>query len=189
MFEIRTKICYQKIIHCTLCTQYFNKAMKKTLLTLITLITIVTSLLAHDFYVSVTEVDFKNNSLQITMKVFINDLEEALKLQGKPKLNLGEPNENELSKEYIKQYLLPRFYLKVNDKLKPYKYVGQEVEDDAVWIYLEFSGIENIKSLEIMNSIITEKYDSQTNLIHTNINGVNKSLILNKMRTSDKLDY
>lgn len=163
-------------------------SMKRTVV-IILLLFMVGLIQSHPFYVSVTEIDLKENSLQVSMKIFIDDLESTLEKQGKPKLNLGEENENEYSQEYIKQYLLPRFYVKVNDELASYKYVGQEVEEDAIWIYLEIKNVTKVKSLEVMNSIITEKYEGQSNLVHTNINGEKKSMVLNKMKHTDKLEF
>jgi len=144
---------------------------------------------AHPFYVSVTQIDFKNKVLQITMKIFVKDLEETLENEGKPKLNLGEKNEANNSQKYLLDYLESHFEIYVNDKRIQYKYLGKEVEEDAIWIYLESENIEQVDELEIMNTTIIEKYEQQTNLIHTNINGQEKSLILNKSKISDKLTF
>lgn len=165
--------------------------MKKRLLLLCTLYFVIFNLQAHPFYVSVTQIDYKENSLQITLKVFIEDLEMALQNSGQPKLFLGEEKENKNSNQIILNYLNDKFSIKVNKgDPEPYIFIGKETEDDAVWIYLEVKRkVKRVSSLEVKNSIITEKYESQTNLVHTNINGAKKSLILNKMLPSDIIEY
>lgn len=144
---------------------------------------------AHPFYVSVTQIDYKEKTLQITLKIFIEDLEKALNTAGKPSLNLGEKSEIKESEQYIQEYLKGKFRVTINNTPQMYSYVGKEEENDAVWVYLEISTIENVNSLEVYNSIITEQYSEQTNLVHTNIDGTKKSLILNKNKPVDKLTY
>ena len=165
--------------------------MKKSLLLLCTLYFVLNTTNAHPFYVSVTQIDYKENAIQITLKIFVEDLEKTLTDGGKPKLYLGEKNENINSTQIIQNYLSDKFSISINDgNAEPYIFIGKEVEDDAVWIYLEVKRkVKNLKSLEVKNTVITEKYESQTNLVHTNINDQKKSLILNKMKPSDKLTY
>jgi len=71
---------------------------------------------AHPFYVSVTQIDYKSNSLQITLKVFIEDLEAALIDQNQPKPNLVEQYENPNSTQIIQNYLDDKFWIKINNK-------------------------------------------------------------------------
>ena len=189
MFEIRTFICQKYLI---LRTLYFKfRKMKKSLLLFCIVYFILNTTNAHPFYVSVTQIDYKEESLQITLKIFVEDLEKTLIDEGKPKLYIGEKNENTNSTQIIQNYLSDKFSISINDgNLEPYIFIGKEVEDDAVWIYLEVKRkVKNVKSLDIKNTIITEKHESQTNLIHTNISGQKKSLILNKMKPRDKLTY
>lgn len=163
--------------------------MKKRLIMIMTLLSVVVYADKHPFYVSVTQIDYKEKSLQITLKIFVEDLESALIDQGKPKLNLGEKMEASNSEKIIKGYLNSSFSIKINDIKKEINYVGKEVEDDVIWIYLEIKDIRQINSIEVFNSIITEKYEGQTNLVHTTINGEKKSLILNKRNPMDKISY
>jgi len=163
--------------------------MKKITSVFLLFITCFQFSIGHPFYVSVTQIDFKNKTLQITLKVFVEDLEETLQSEGQPKLNLGEKNEINNSQKYLLTYLKNHFEIYVNNEKRKYEYVGKEVEDDAVWIYLEIKEVKEISELGVMNSIIIDKYEGQTNLIHTNIDGQKKSLILNKARVSDKLTF
>lgn len=165
--------------------------MKKILLLLCTLYLLLSTVKAHPFYVSVTQIDYKEKSIQITLKVFIDDLEAALTKKGNPKLNIGEKNEIANSNQLIQNYLNDKFSIKINNgETEPYIFIGKESEDDAIWIYLEVKRkVEKVSSLEVKNTIITEKFEGQTNLIHTNISGEKKSLILNKIQPSDILIY
>ena len=163
--------------------------MKRKLIILTLFIAIISYTIAHPFYVSVTQIDHKEQALQITLKVFVEDLETVLKEAGNPALNLGEPMEHAQAEKFIEAYLNQKFHVKVNGSQLPYQFVGKEVEDDAVWIYLEITNVDQVKELEVYNTIITEKYEGQTNLVHTFINKEKKSLILNKHTPSDKLLY
>lgn len=168
----------------------FLKLMKKALLIIfISFFTLLDSLSAHPFYVSVTQIDYKENALQITIKIFIDDLEDAIVNSSNEKLNLGTKKENEYTNNILMQYLKYRFSIKVNHNLTTYTFIGKEIENDVIWIYLEVNNLTKINHLEIENTIITELHKSQTNLIHSDINNIKKSLILNALKPADTLLY
>ena len=145
---------------------------------------------AHPFYVSVTEIDFKDKRYQISMKVFIDDLEAQLQTSGIEKLNLGEENEHSNADFFIKNYIKNHFFIKTNGSSTPYSFLGKEIESDAVWVYFESEKVDNdIKTIEVKNTLLTDYKEEQTNLIHTNINGEKKSLILSKKLSKDSLHF
>ena len=79
--------------------------LKKALLIL--LIPLFAFTTAHKFYVSVTNVGYseKNDALQITSRVFIDDLDQLLKERYDIDAKLSTDAESELSDEYLEKYL------------------------------------------------------------------------------------
>jgi len=145
--------------------------------------------LAHPFYVSVTQIDFKENTLQITLKIFSDDLEDALSKKGTAKLFIGEKNEHPETEKLIKNYLKEQFKLQINNKDAEWQWIGKETEEDATWCYLEVRNIKKIKTLEVTNTILFELFDSQTNLINTSINNKKKSVILSKRTPTEIIEF
>ena len=136
-------------------------------------------LLLHPYHVSVTEVRFDEEvqSVQITERIFIDDLEEALrKANNDGKFVLMD--DSLISHQYLKTYFEQNFVTTVNGKTISYDYLGAEVEDDVIWCYIEITGVESLQSIKLTNSIMTEVFDDQKNLVHFKIGGEKKSFIL-----------
>jgi hypothetical protein len=131
----------------------------------------------HDFHSSVMQIDHneKNKSLEITVRLFTDDLCTALENNGASKMELGTEAEPPAANEYIEGYLRQHISLSVNGKPVEYKYLGKEAQLDATWCYLEVEKVGNVKKLEVENSIMLAEFEDQTNLVNLNIKGRKKS--------------
>ncbi|MGV3586291.1 MAG: DUF6702 family protein [Adhaeribacter sp.] len=131
----------------------------------------------HPFYVSVTEVNHnqKTKSLEISTKIFFNDLEVALEKQSKTQLDILKPTDKNRVDQVLNQYLTKHLQLQVNGKPVNLKYLGFEIEQDAAWCYLEVPQVSRIKQIQIENSVLFAEHDSQTNMVHITVNGNRKS--------------
>ncbi|HYQ57816.1 MAG TPA: DUF6702 family protein [Draconibacterium sp.] len=167
------------------------KIIKKVILPLVFLFFGVFSLQAHPFYVSICQVDFnpEHQSLEISVKIFADDLLAALAEEGKEKLFLGEPKENEHADEYIFSYLQRELTFKVNDKTVHPNFVGKEMEKDVIWTYLEISDVAALHKINVFCSMLTEVFNDQQNIIQVNKNGEIKNLLLSKKQTSGELMF
>jgi len=146
---------------------------------------------SHDFFVSITEIDHSatENTLQITVKLFTDDLEKALEAQGTEKLYLGTDKEAEKANQYIEKYLHQKLLLNVNDSLVDFNYLGKEFDLEATWCYAEVENIPKVHTLEVTNKIFLDSFEGQTNIVHTHIHNKKKSLLLSEGNITDKLVY
>jgi len=166
--------------------------MKKTVrifLFLAILIT-MTSMTVHKFYVSVNQIDFvpKKKALEITSRIFIDDIDLALEKKYGKKYHLGTPKETSESVDFLKKYLKEKFAIKVNGQPKEIIFLGKEVEDNVLICYLTIKNVEKVTSLEIKDTILMELYDQQ-HIFHTNILGDKKSILLTSGETVGLLKY
>ena len=148
----------------------------------------------HAFHISKCQIDYndKEQALQITMHLFIDDLEEALKKQGVDKLFIGTERESKNADKHLFDYIQNCFKLQVNDKAQDYVFIGKEPSEDlqAIWCYLEITGIEKVKSIFVENTIITEIYEDQKNIIHIMMPDKKQGyFILEKGKSSDKVNF
>lgn len=140
----------------------------------------------HAIHISKTEINFdqKNKSIQITMHIFIDDLEKAMETSGSPKIYLGTKKESTNSDAEIEKYLAKRFAMNTEKgKLKP-TWVGKEISQDflAVWCYLEVESVTQIGELTITNDVLLDIYDDQSNIVETrNNNKPNSAKIIDKL--------
>ena len=139
----------------------------KTLLVALSLLLSGTSL--HEFHVSKCQIEYvgAEQSLQMSMHIFIDDLEEALRQRGKDQLYICTEKEAAEAETYLIDYLKNRILIKANGQKVDFNFVGKEISDDlaAVWCYLEVKGIEQLTELEVGNKLLQEVFDDQKNLI------------------------
>lgn len=145
----------------------------------------------HDFHTSVMQIDHneKNKSLEITVRLFTDDLCLALENAGAPKMELGTQSEPPSANEHIESYLQKHLTLTVNGKPVEYNYLGKEAQLDATWCYLEVEKVGNVKMLTVDNSIMLSEFDDQTNLVNLNIKDRKKSGVGRKGSTKLKFDF
>jgi len=137
-------------------------------------------LIMHPFHVSVCEIDYnlKQNTLEITHKFFLDDIETALNNRYNKGLDLlGNPDQHQID-ELMKSYLKDNFKLTGNGELITLNYLGSEIEDDAIRCYMEAYNISSISTLQVMNSSLVETFDDQQNMIHFYYTEDTKSLLL-----------
>jgi hypothetical protein len=63
------------------------------------------------------------------------------------------------------------------------------VEDDALLCFIQVRAVKKWKTIEVLNSIITETYDDQSNLVHVTVGEKVRSLRLMKNNPSGKLVF
>lgn len=125
--------------------------------------------------------------IQITTRIFIDDLNEALEKKYKQKVYIATEKESQQDVDLMKKYFAEKFQIKVNGKLKLMNFVSKEVEENVVICYLSIKEISKIKTLEVENSIITEVHSDQQNIIQAKFNGEKLSLLLTSENTKGML--
>ncbi len=131
----------------------------------------------HAIHLSITEMDFKvkgeKTEVQISHKIFVDDLERALRknyseIFKDSKPNISTKTQHKETEKYIYEYLKKVIELKIDSKKEEINYIGLEFEGDVVWIY---GTIEKTKSIEkesvfIKNMILIDLYDDQRNMLY-----------------------
>lgn len=135
----------------------------------------------HPLHVSVTEikVDSKDKELEITARFFIDDLEEAIRQERKQaSLDVLNPGEGLTTDLLVSSYLAKHLYIKVDGKVVLIKYLGYEIDGDALIVYAYSPNVKKLKSIVVYHSTITELYDDQSNLVHVTLGEKTRSLRL-----------
>ena len=124
----------------------------------------------HDIHLSMCELRFNEQSstFEVAIKIFIDDLEMALKNHGVTNLHIGASNESEVAEEHIASYLHQQFTIDVNgQRIKPV-FVGKEVTDDmlAVWCYLEYkTDASRASKCTFTNRVLLDVHADQRNIM------------------------
>ena len=146
----------------------------------------------HPMHVSVTEIEFdeKDKELEITSRIFIDDLEKSLQNSLKqPELDLLEPKNGLTIDQMAEKYLTDHIKLSLDTKAQKITYLGHERDGEALVFYSVVSKIKKWKTITILNDVITETHDDQSNLVHVTARETVKSLRLTRDKPSDKLIF
>jgi hypothetical protein len=145
----------------------------------------------HPIFVSVTEIEHnaKESRLEISCRIFTNDLENLLRNQNKMKLDLLHPSDKTLMNQLIKNYLSVHLKVWVNEKPVPIEYLGYEQDEEAVRVYLIGDDVKQVKSMKVEDTILYEYKSEQISLIHVTVNGERKSTKLNNPERSAIFNY
>ena len=140
----------------------------------------LSSMNVHKFYVAIHQINHvkEKKMLQITSRIFIDDINEALEKKYKQKCYLASEKETSDHIELFKKYISEKFIIKVNGQTKSIEFLSKETEDNVIICYLRIKDIVKISSLEVENSMIMENHAEQQNIIQTNFNGNKRNLLL-----------
>jgi len=146
---------------------------------------------SHKYYLSLTKIDYikESKSVQITARIFIDDLETALNKKYTKSFELATKEELKDVDSYISNYISSLFKVTINDKIIAFNYLGKKYETDVIYIFAEIEGVDEINSIAIQNRILVDEFNEQQNIIKLNINEKKKSFILTKESDKDLLKF
>jgi hypothetical protein len=136
----------------------------------------------HPFYVSVTEINHnrETKSLEITCKVFADDMEDILKKSYKTTVDLSAPGQQAQNNRLVSDYVTRHLDLAIDGKPAKLSFVGFEKDSESAYCYFEVPNVPTLKTLKVSNSILQDLNTEQINIMHVTVNGNRKSY---------KLDY
>jgi hypothetical protein len=167
--------------------------MKKQILYPLVVLLFLTSsaFTLHKFYMAVYQINYapEKKMLQITSRIFIDDLNKTLEKKYNKKFHFGNENDSAEELSLAKEYLVQHFSIKVNNQSKPMNFLSKEVDDDVLVCYWNIKGISKINSLEIYNTVLTDWFPDQKNLVHVAALGVKNSFLFTYYKSTEVLKY
>ena len=142
----------------------------------------------HPIHLSVTEINYseKDKALQITSRLFIDDLELSIRAQRKePELDIMEPKNGLTTQQLVINYLTEHFKVKLDGKLCKLAFLGVEKEDLSLICYIEIANVKKIKTLEVFHDSIMATHEDQSNLVHVTFKSPVKSARLTYNQPSE----
>ncbi len=141
-------------------------------------------LFAHPFYISLTEIrqNPQSGRLEMAQKVFWDDLEIELNEYTGQTVDILETKDEEGLNQIFADYLIKKTTLSVQENEVELNYLGYEIEEDAIWFYIESEPIDEITELYVDCRILLESFDGQQNIVHVYFPGYStpKSLLLSE---------
>ncbi len=187
---MESKLSMARILHNSIMLLLQTKVFRYSFLFIILPLFAFTAM--HKFYVSVTNINYseKDNSLQITSRIFIDDLEKVLDERYDIQANLSTEKESEEANFYIEKYIRSKLVFSTDGKNRNFVFLGKKYDNDLIICYLEIEGIDlpALKNIEIENDMLTDMFEEQQNIVHFRINGKKKSFVLFKENNKGMLN-
>ena len=141
---------------------------------------LISSSAKHEYYVSVTEIQYvkEEKSLQIVSQIFITDFEKLLRERYDENITLAPDNDVKSIEKYMQRYIADKLKIKVNAEAVNFKFIGKEYKDDITYCYLEIESISDIKSLEVTNTVLFDILPEQQNIVRLKLLNKNRSFLL-----------
>ena len=152
------------------------------------------TIVLHDFHITHTTLHYNSNleSIEITIKVSIEDLENSLESKDSEKLRIGTAKENLSVNKKIENYFIERLKIYTNNQRTKINWIGKELHKNLHDIYLYFE-IPNcnkngeIKSIKLTNTIFLETEINQSNIVLIELNDKNFNLTFTKDQETQRI--
>jgi len=144
---------------------------KKAIIILLLVLGIsLSSFAAHKFYVSIYQVDFvpQKKRIEITARIFMDDLNAALEHEFKTKTHIGEKTESTQDVVFLQKYMTKHVQVFIDNKEKKVLFLSKEIENNVVIVYLKISDVKKITAIKIQNNALLDLNSDQQNIIQTN---------------------
>jgi len=154
----------------------------------ICLLIVLSSGSSHKFYVSITQIDINplSHKLEISSRIFTDDLEYSIIAQSGIKLWLGSNNEHPKADSLLFDFLNSNLIITQDSSHLDFIFIGQEVDADVTCIYAESKeGVQINDPIEISNSLLFDQFPDQKNIVNLSF-GKNTT---SQIHTNDHISY
>lgn len=134
----------------------------------------------HPFYVSMTEIEYnsRERKLEISVRIFTDDLEKALAKECNCKTDLKISALKEPMKELVKTYLEKHLQLLPDGRALSFRFLGFENEEESTWSFLEADLPASPNHLTVKNNLLYRIQEKQSNLVRFKKEGFDKTIQL-----------
>lgn len=139
----------------------------------------LSSFVLHKFYVSIYQIDFvpEKKRVEITARIFMDDLNLALDQEFNTKSQLGEKSETNQDLLVLQKYLAKHLRVSIDGKEQILVFLSKEIDNNVVVVYLKINDIKKISTFKIYNNALLELYSDQQNIIQTNFYNKKRNFI------------
>ncbi len=167
------QFCY----FCWMSGNKYKRFLLKMPIALVFLFMVLAFIPAHKYYFSLSEVrvDTQKKTLNVSCRMFTDDIQTALDNIYHKKIDLANSKENKEVQNLVNKYVTDHFKITVAGKPLKLSFVGFENEDDATWCYLEAPQFSQKGKITIIDDLLFNLFPDQTNIIQFYWDKINKS--------------
>ena len=132
---------------------------------------------AHKFYTSLARVEYNaaEKTVEVTLRVFADDLELALKRRTGREVRLDKTKDAD---RLVQSYVRDAFEIKNRaGERKSLRWVGMELRAGVAWLYLETAMPEGLAGARLSDQLFFELFDEQVNTVSVRYPGARVDLV------------
>lgn len=122
----------------------------------------------HPIHVSVTNIDLDpvSGRVDLSVKIFADDFQDLILQKYSVQLNITQQEPPGAKIESVNRYIDEAIRLEINGReTEGLKFVRTKLNEEAIWLYYEYENAARIRKVRVMNKLMLEKFDDQTNLL------------------------
>lgn len=138
--------------------------------------------LLHPVHVSLLNIDLnpETGKIEIVFKLFSDDFEHIIMNKYNVDLDITSKVDPGEKTEFINRYIYEAFELRINGtKIDNWEYTGNQMNEEAIWLYYQNSWPGKMKEVTVINSVMMDIYEDQTNMIIVSWPGKQNGYCLN----------
>ena len=117
----------------------------------------------------------KEKTLEISCRIFTNDLETTLRKSNKGFIDLINPRDKSAMNKLVNDYIQKHLSIQVDGKTVALQFLGYEQQEDAINSFFQVNNIASVKKISVTDNILYEYKSEQISLLHVTVNGNRKS--------------
>lgn len=121
----------------------------------------------HAIYLSLIEVDHKNlgSTAVIKVKVFANDMEDAIMNASKRRIDFLNPSNCDSSRSEVEAYFAAHFDYSINGKKAVLTLTHCEPNGDAIWFHFKINCPAQWTKVDVKADFLMELFPTQSNIV------------------------
>ena len=140
----------------------------------------------HPVHVSVSTVDMdlKTGKINLSIKLFSDDFETIVNHKYNTDLALSRQVDPGDDIKYINEYIKSAFSMAINgEDIDELDFERQEMNEQAIWLFYTYVYEKKIQTVHIVNLLMNDLYQDQTNLVIVCYQDQQKGYRLNNKNT------
>lgn len=145
----------------------------------------------HKFYMAIFQVNYvpQKKMLQITSRIFVDDLNLALEKKYNKKVFFGTEKETAEDLVLLKKYFSEHLIFKINGQPKILTFLSKELDGDVLVCYCRIDAVAKLQTTEINNTFLTHWNPDQQNILHFTALGEKKSVLFTASKPIEMLNF
>jgi hypothetical protein len=134
----------------------------------------------HPVHVTMTSIDYvpKSGLYKVFVRMNFDDFLKDCKLNSDVSQNKFFSENNRSALNVMSKYLNEKLVIEINNEQLSGKLISMSRVDNDINVYLEYKSGKKPESIKVKNSIMTDLYNDQTNMVIVKINDFEEGLKL-----------